>query len=64
MDRRTDALPDQPTDQPTDTASHRGALSHLKMVEKRITTQLTFTPHFMGITRSLFWQHVWYENRH
>ena len=31
VDRRTNALPDQPTDQPTDTASYRGALSHLKI---------------------------------
>ena len=30
VDRRTNALPDRPTDQPTDTASYRGALSHLK----------------------------------
>ena len=30
VDRRTNALPDQPTNRPTDTASYRGALSHLK----------------------------------
>ena len=31
VDRRTNALQtDRPTDQPTDTASYRGALSHLK----------------------------------
>ena len=32
VDRRTNALPtDRPTNQPTDTASYRGALSHLKI---------------------------------
>ena len=31
VDRRTNALPDRPTDRLTDTASYRGALSHLKM---------------------------------
>ena len=35
VDRRTNALPDQPTDRPTDTASYRGALSHLKNDMKR-----------------------------
>ena len=30
VDRRTNALPDRPTNQPTDTARYRGALSHLK----------------------------------
>ena len=32
MDRRTNELPNRPTNQPTDTASYRGALSHLKTV--------------------------------
>ena len=36
VDRRTNALQtDQPTDRPTDTASYRGALSHLKTKEKK-----------------------------
>ena len=36
MDRRTNALPDQrPTDRPTDTASNRGALSHLESSTNR-----------------------------
>ena len=35
VDRRTNALQtDQPTNQPTETASYRGALSHLKMRRK------------------------------
>ena len=29
-DRQTNALPDRPTNRPMDTASYRGALSHLK----------------------------------
>ena len=36
VDRRTNALQtDRPTDQPTDTASYRGALSHLKKNQQR-----------------------------
>ena len=39
MDRRTNALPDRPTDGPTDRpmdiASYRGALSHLKKEKKK-----------------------------
>ena len=34
VDRRTNALPDRPTNRPTDTASYRGALSHLKIKER------------------------------
>ena len=30
VDHRMNALPDQPTDQPTDSANYRGTLSHLK----------------------------------
>ena len=30
MDRRTNALPNRPTNRPTGTASYRGALPHLK----------------------------------
>ena len=30
VDRQTNALPDRQTDRPTDTASYRSALSHLK----------------------------------
>ena len=40
VDRQTNALParptDQPTNQPTDTASYRGALSHLKHIAKSL----------------------------
>ena len=34
VDRQKKALPDRRSDQPTDTASYRGALSHLKRVKK------------------------------
>ena len=35
VDCQTNALPDRPTDQPTDTASYRGALSPLKKEKGR-----------------------------
>ena len=40
MDRRTNALQtNRQTDQPTDTASYRGALSHLKTHKKLVTSK-------------------------
>ena len=58
VDRRTNALPHRQTDRPTDTASYRGALSHLKRVyvilARRLHQKLLHAPglhdHQMGTT--------------
>ena len=47
VDRRTNALPDQPTNQPTDqpmdTAGYRGALSHLKKCNATDQKRVSFS---------------------
>ena len=67
VDRRTNALPHRQTDQPTDTASYRGALSHLKRKEMKRTKKkkkdFTQRKNYSSLSLRDFrmWQHQTYN---